>query len=217
MTYLLNIFFIFHLNKDKHGYDSASSKLEPKSHVELDQSSMETSTKISSQKIESDSHLLLDRLKIKSQLNSSNANNSSNNSGRDANVNDDGKSASNNSFVIIKLETQHLPYVSLQFIFHNSINYYDRIRLMEKFKDKLRDLNMKNMYTSSGQQHQQPVSSSSMTGSINSTLQYMGNLPSSNLSFEDTQKLNENEDYYEFCQVNEILNTKEWGTKWYSF
>jgi hypothetical protein len=53
------------------------------------------------------------------------------------------KCDSNNSFVIIRLETQHVPYVSIQFCFHSSINYHDRIRLLEIFNAKLRELNLK--------------------------------------------------------------------------
>lgn len=55
----------------------------------------------------------------------------------------------NESFVIIKLDTSFVPYVSLQYLFHSSINYLDRMRLIQKFKEKLKVLNLKNLDTDS--------------------------------------------------------------------
>ena len=97
-----------------------------------------------------------------------------------------------------------MPFVSIQFIFHSSINYHDRIRLLEVFNEKIRELNLKNLQ-SSILQAQQPVSSSSI-GSINSTIQNTGPLSSGNQSFEDAKKMNVQEEFYECCQVFIYIN-----------
>lgn len=55
------------------------------------------------------------------------------------------KSPSNTSFVLIKIEKQHVPFVSLKFLFHSSISYLDRMRMLLKFKEKLGALNVKNL------------------------------------------------------------------------
>lgn len=52
---------------------------------------------------------------------------------------------SNESFVIVKLDTSCIPYVTLQYLFHSNVNYLDRMRLIQKFKEKLRVLNLKNL------------------------------------------------------------------------
>ena len=49
------------------------------------------------------------------------------------------------SFVLIKIETQHVPFVSLQFLFHASISYWDRMLIVQRFKEKLCALNLKNI------------------------------------------------------------------------
>ena len=186
------------------------NKSDSKSNLnETDLNSQDT-TKIYSHKIDIDLNAssFSDRNKnVKSQHIISNKssqeqiNISGNNSGREVdNSNDDtlfgSKCEKNNSFVIIKLETQQVPFVSIQFIFHSSINYHDRIRLLEVFNEKIRDLNLKNCPTS-----MQPVSSSSI-GSINSTVQNTGSFPTGNQSFEEVKKNNNDDEFYECCQVN---------------
>lgn len=49
--------------------------------------------------------------------------------------------SSKNSFVMIRLDYQTVPYVSLQFLFHSNISYSDRISLIESFKNELKDFN----------------------------------------------------------------------------
>ena len=55
------------------------------------------------------------------------------------------RSPSNTSFVLIKVEPQHVPFLSLQFLFQSSISYLDRMRILQKFKEKLGALNLKNL------------------------------------------------------------------------
>ena len=113
-----------------------------------------------------------------------------------SNKNDESKSQINNSFVIIKLDTQHVPYVSLQFIFHSSISYYDRMQLLDKFKAKMFGLNAKNASSSIAQM---PVSTPSMGSTTNVQQASSGvTLPPINLSF-DEQKLSS--EHFEFCQL----------------
>lgn len=46
---------------------------------------------------------------------------------------------SKNSFVMVKLDYQCVPFVSLQFLFHSNVSYSDRMRLIEEFKAKLNE------------------------------------------------------------------------------
>jgi len=51
----------------------------------------------------------------------------------------------NESFVIIKMDTSMMPYVSLQYLFHSSLNYHERMKELQVFKEKLKLLNLKHL------------------------------------------------------------------------
>lgn len=93
----------------------------------------------------------------------------------------------NTSFVILITNEQYTPYVSLQFLFHSNISYLDRVRLLEKFREKLRELNPTNL--------QQQVSTTTPTQktsdtSLNQPFPCTSQLSSkaTNLSIEETQR-----------------------------
>ncbi len=53
------------------------------------------------------------------------------------------------SFVLIKIDTTFVPYVSLQYLFHSSISYSERMRLIQKLKEQLKVLNLNNLESDS--------------------------------------------------------------------
>lgn len=60
---------------------------------------------------------------------------------KQANSSCSSSNVSKNSFVMIKLDCQYIPCVSLQFLFHSNVSYLDRTRLLEQFKGKLNEFN----------------------------------------------------------------------------
>jgi len=57
--------------------------------------------------------------------------------------NNGAKTNTNTSFVLVQVNKQYAPFVTLKFIFHSSISYLDRMRMLQKFKEKLSALNLK--------------------------------------------------------------------------
>jgi hypothetical protein len=63
--------------------------------------------------------------------------------------NEQADTSSSRSFLVVRLDTSHIPYISIELIFHSSISYFDRVCFTEKFKENLKELNLKNLIASS--------------------------------------------------------------------
>jgi hypothetical protein len=75
-----------------------------------------------------------------------------------------------NSFLIIRIDSNYVPYVSIQFLFHSNSPYLECIRLLNSFEDKIRQLNHKSYSTSSSSSSSNATSSSTNVGSLANTM-----------------------------------------------
>jgi len=117
------------------------------------------------------------------------------------------RTAANTSFVLVKVEKQHVPFVTLQFIFHSSISYLDRMRMLQKFKEKLSALNLKNLSSNADSPSSTPVQHSVNTRG-ESLRGAVSNLSNTNLAqtFDSSLARQKNHECCYLIQKPELFN-----------